>query len=128
MSIAIPWLLMPLEVGVNRHGLIFCLHNPSISLIEFSRRPMDTVTVEGGMACLYCDYPSVEDIVWHRGSTSIEANDMQSDVCNCVASPGPPIRLCFPSVQRDDADRYTCHALSTGNERICGARLLLAGE
>ena len=90
---------------------------------------MDVVTAEGGMTCLYCDYPNVEDIVWHRGSTSIEADGMLNEICNCVASPGRPISLCFPSVQRDDTDRYTCRAtVGIGDVRVCGAQLLLAGE
>ena len=81
------------------------------------------------MACLYCDYPNVEDIVWQRDSTSIEADDMMNNICDCVASPGPPISLCFPNVQRDIADRYTCRAtISFGTTRECSARLSLAGE
>ena len=116
-------------MSINTASYIFCLHNPSISQIEFSQHPMDVVTAEGGMACLYCDYPNIEDITWHRGSTSIEADGMLNDICNCVASPGRPISLCFPSVQRDDTDRYTCYAMvGIGDTRVCGARLLLAGE
>ena len=90
---------------------------------------MDMVTVEGGMACLYCDYPNVEDIDWRRDSTAIEADGMMHDICDCVASPGRPISLCFPIVQRDNADIYTCRAtVGFGDIRECGARLLLAGE
>ena len=82
------------------------------------------------MACLYCDYPSVEDIVWVRGSTSIETGT-DTTVCNCRAStsPGQPISLCFDSVQREDADRYICRAqVNFGDVRDCSARLILAGE
>ena len=90
---------------------------------------MDAVAAEGGMACLYCDYPNVEDIVWHRGSTSIEADGDLKEICDCMASPGRPISLCFPSVQRDNADLYTCRAtLGFGDIRECGAQLSLAGE
>ena len=90
---------------------------------------MDTVAVEGGMACLYCDYSNIENIIWHRDSTSIEADGMLKDICDCVASPGRPTSLCFPNVQRDNADRYTCRAIvGFGDVRVCGAQLLLAGE
>ena len=87
--------------------------------------------MEGGMECLYCDYPTAEDIVWQRDSTSIEADGIMNNFCDCVASPGRPISLCFPSVQRDNADIYTCRAtgiVRIGVVRTCGARLLLAGE
>ena len=90
---------------------------------------MDTVAAEGGMACLYCDYPNVEDIVWQRDSTSIEADGLMKDICGCVATPGRPISLCFPNVQPDNADRYTCLAqVGLGDTRECGARLSLGGE
>ena len=82
------------------------------------------------MACLYCDYLSVDDIVWLRGATAIETG-MDTTVCNCRAStsPGQPISLCFDSVQREDADRYTCRAqLGFGSAARCSARLILAGE
>ena len=82
------------------------------------------------MACLYCDYPSVDDKVWLRGSTAIETGT-DSTVCNCRASavPGQPLSLCFDSVQRGDADRYSCRAqLGFGEVRQCSARLILAGE
>ena len=80
------------------------------------------------MACLYCDYPNVDDVVWLRGSTSIEIG-MESTVCNCVADAGPPRSLCFDSVQREDADRYICRAQVGFNDaRVCGAQLILAGE
>ena len=99
-----------------------------ISPIEFARRPMDNVTAEGMMACLYCDYSDSDDIRWQRGSTSIDPG-MEGDTCNCEAIAGRPISLCFPSVQREDVDRYTCHAqIGFGDTRICGAQLLLAGE
>ena len=82
------------------------------------------------MACLYCDYPSVDDIVWLRGSTAIETG-MDSTVCNCRASaaPGQPTSLCFDSVQREDADRYICRAtVGFGFAQDCSAQLILAGE
>ena len=80
------------------------------------------------MACLYCDYPNVDDIVWLRGSTAIESG-MDSTVCYCEARGGHPISLCFDSVQREDADRYTCRAqLDFGMTARCSARLILAGE
>ena len=80
------------------------------------------------MACLYCDYPNVNDIVWVRDSTSIETG-MDTTVCNCVADAGPPLSLCFDSVQREDVDRYICRAQVGFNvARECGARLILAGE
>ena len=80
------------------------------------------------MACLYCDYPNIDDIVWLRGSTSIETG-MDTTVCNCVADAGPPLSLCFDSVQREDADRYICRAqVGFGNVRECGVQLILAGE
>ena len=89
---------------------------------------MDTVVAEGGSVCLYCDYPDSDDLVWLRGSTSIETG-MDSSVCNCVADAGPPISLCFDSVQCEDADRYTCHAqMGFGRAENCSARLILAGE
>ena len=78
---------------------------------------------------MYCDYPNVEDIIWRKDSTSIEADGMIKDICDCVATPGPPISLCFPNVQRDNAILYTCRAqVRPGDTRICGARLSLAGE
>ena len=78
---------------------------------------------------MYCDYSNVEDIVWQRDFTSIEADGMINDICDCMATPGPPISLCFPDVQRDNADRYTCRAtLGFGDTRECSARLSLAGE
>ena len=80
------------------------------------------------MACLYCDFPSVDDIVWLRGSTAIETR-MDSTVCNCEARGGHPISLCFDGVQREDADRYTCRAtVRFGEVWDCSARLILAGE
>ena len=89
---------------------------------------MDVVTAEGGMACLYCDYPDIDDIRWQRGSTSIDPG-MEGDICDCEAGASRPISLCFGSVQRGDADRYTCYAqVGFGDTRVCGARLLLAGK
>ena len=91
---------------------------------------MDTVVAERGDVCLYCDYPNSDDVIWLRGSTSIEFG-VDSTVCNCRASaaPGQPISLCFDSVQREDADRYICRAqIVFGRVEDCSARLIVAGE
>ena len=89
---------------------------------------MATGIAEGGNVCLYCDYQNSDDVFWQRGSTTIEPG-MEQNICNCEARADHPIRLCFDSVQRDDADGYTCYAqIGVGDTRVCSEQLSLAGE